>query len=110
MPLDATLTAETDGDVTFSFRIVNDGTSAIDLTFRSGKRADVVVRDAETEAEVWRWSEGRAFTQALSRATIRPGEQIEQSFTWPDPPPGSYVATGTLEADRDVRAETELTV
>lgn len=109
MPLDATLTAETDGDVAFSFRIVNDGTSAIDLTFRSGKRADVVVRDT-TGAEVWRWSEGRAFTQALARTTVRPGEQIEQSFSWTDPPPGSYVATGTLEADREVHAETELTV
>lgn len=109
MPLDATLTAETDGDVAFSFRIVNSGTSAIDLTFRSGKRADVVVRDA-TGTEVWRWSDGRAFTQSLSRATVRPGEQIEQSFTWADPPPGSYVATGTLEADRELRAEAELTV
>jgi hypothetical protein len=110
MPLDATLTAETGGDVDFRFRIVNGGTSAVDLTFRTGKRADVVVRAADSAETVWRWSEGRAFAQAVSRTTVRPGEQIEQSFTWADPPPGSYVATGTLEADREVHAETELTV
>lgn len=110
MSLEATLFATVDGNVEFRFRIVNGGTSAVDLTFRSGKRADVVVRDTEAGAAVWRWSEGRMFTQSVSRTTVRPGEQIEQSFTWADPPPGSYVATGTLEADREVRAETELTV
>ncbi len=110
MPLAGTLDVTTEGAVSFSFRVVNDGTSAIDLTFRSGKRADVVVRDRESQEEVWRWSDGRMFTQALERATLRPGEQIEQRFEWTDPDPGTYIAVGTLEADQDARAETELTV
>jgi len=110
MPLAATLDVTTNRAVSFSFRVVNDGTSAIDLTFRSGKRADVVVRDATTQEEVWRWSDGRLFTQALQRATLRPGEQIEQSFEWDDPESGSYVVVGTLEADQEARAETELSI
>lgn len=109
MPLDATLAATTDGDVQFSFSVVNEGTTAVTLTFSSGKRADIVVRTVSGE-EVWRWSDGRMFTQAITRATLEPGEQIEQSYTWADPPSGTYVATGILEADYDLTAETELTV
>ena len=109
MPLDATLDVTTDEDVQFSFRVVNEGTTAITLTFSSGKRADIVVRN-ESGEEVWRWSDGRMFTQAITRATLEPGEQIEQSYTWPDPPSGTYVATGILEADYNLTAQTELTV
>lgn len=109
MPLDATLDAEIDGDARFSFRVVNTGTTAITLTFSSGKRADIVVENESGET-VWRWSDGRMFTQAITRATLEPGEQIEESFTWSDPPPGRYVATGTLEADAELDAQTELSV
>jgi hypothetical protein len=109
MPLDATLDVTTNGEVQFSFRVVNEGTTAVTLTFSSGKRADIAVRNGSGE-EVWRWSDGRMFTQAITRATLEPGEQIEQSYTWADPPPGTYVATGILEADYDLTAETELTV
>jgi len=109
MPLAATLDVTTDGDVQFSFRVVNEGTTAVTLTFSSGKRADIVVREVPGE-EVWRWSDGRMFTQATTRATLEPGEQIEQSYTWEDPLSGTYVATGILEADCDLAAEAEFTV
>ncbi|MEF8821249.1 MAG: BsuPI-related putative proteinase inhibitor [Halovenus sp.] len=109
MSLAATLAVTTNGDVQFSFSVVNEGTTAVTLTFSSGKRADIVVRDLSGE-ELWRWSDGRMFTQAITRATLEPGEQIEQSYTWEDPPSGTYVATGILEADSDLEAEAEFTV
>jgi len=109
MSLDATLDATVNGDVQFSFRVTNTGTTAVTLTFPSGKRADIAVED-ESGSTVWRWSDGRMFTQMITRATLEPGEQIEESFTWSDPPPGRYVARGTLEADHDLATETELTV
>ena len=110
MSLEATLDAAVDGEVSFTFRVTNAGTSTVELTFRSGKRGDVVVRERDSGEEVWRWSEGRMFTQALSRTTVQPGEQIEATYRWKNPLPGSYVATGTLEANHELQAETELTI
>lgn len=108
MTLEATLDATLDGDVEFRFSVVNAGDSPVELQFRSGKVADIAV--FEGGEEVWRWSEGRLFTQALQSWTLAPGESTDQRFTWENPPPGTYTARATLEADRDAEATTSMTV
>lgn len=110
MSLDATLEATADGDVTFTLSVTTGDPIPEELTFRSGKRADVVVRDAETGETVWQWGRGRMFTQAISTVEVGPDEPLEEVFTWPDPPAGRYTAEATLEAGRNVSATTTFTV
>lgn len=85
-----------DGVVAFAFSVENTGTKPVELTFRSGKRADVVV--SEDGVEVWRWSRGRLFTQALRTEALAPGESVTQEMTWDDPRTGEYTAEGSLAA------------
>lgn len=97
MSLTADLTVATRPNaVAFTFTVHNEGDERVELTFPSGKVADVVVRE-DGEA-VWRWSEGRMFTQALETRTIAPGDDLSREFTWEDPRPGEFTAEATLEA------------
>jgi hypothetical protein len=96
MSLNGTLDATVDGDVTFTFVVENTG-GPVELTFRSGQRADVAVTDTESGEEVWRWSAGRMFTQVISTVELASGETLDRTVTWDDPPAGSYEAEATLE-------------
>lgn len=97
MSLVADLAAEiTDEAVTFEFTVENAGGSDVELTFRDGRTADVRVA-ADGEA-VWRWSDGRLFTQALRSETVAPDDSRVYEMTWETPEPGTYEAVATLEA------------
>jgi hypothetical protein len=120
MTLDARLDVSVDGDVSFTLTVTNPTTEHVELTFRDGQTADVVVRaddsgagagDGELHDIVWRWSDGRMFTQAIRTETLAPGEQAREEMTWEDPIPGSYTAVATLEAnDASAHAENEFEV
>lgn len=87
-----------------TLEIVNEGTEQAEITFSSSRKADFVALD--DGEEVWRWSEGRMFTQALDDATMRPGESMSFDAVWEDPDPGEYRVRGTLVAiDHDESAE-----
>lgn len=107
--LDATVGTAADGEATFTFEVENSGSEPVELTFRSGKRIDVVVTDT-TGTEVWRWSDGRMFTQAITSVELGPGETFDETVSWRDPPGGSYEATATLETTQSVSATTSLSV
>jgi hypothetical protein len=97
MTLDGHLEWAVVGDgVEFTFTVENASTEPVDLAFQSGKVADVAVY--EDGAEVWRWSEGRLFTQALETMTLAPGESFAREMTWENPPPGEYTAEASLDA------------
>lgn len=111
MALESTLDVEvTDETVEFTLRVRNTGDGPVDLQFRSGKRVDVAVYEAETGEKVWRWSEGRMFTQVLDTRTLESGEETAYEVTWGSPSHGSYRARATLAADRDVDAEATFSV
>jgi hypothetical protein len=99
-PLAADLTADLTADaVTFAFTVSNADTAPVDLTFRSGMRADVAVSDEDDQdREVWRWSEGRMFTQVVETETLEPDESTTVELRWDDPPPGTYLAEASLAA------------
>jgi len=104
--LDATLT--NDG-VEFSFTVTNAGDDPVLLAFDSGFLAEFVVSDGERE--VWRWSDGRLFTQVRSSETLEPGGSLTRDATWPDPTPGAYEAVATLQsATADAEARTDVVV
>lgn len=97
MTLDSSLDVDVEADsVAFTFRVRNVGDDARDLSFRNGKTADIAVREGETE--VWRWSDGGMFTQALRTVTLGPGETITHEGRWENPKSGEYTVEATLAA------------
>ncbi|HEY0635294.1 MAG TPA: BsuPI-related putative proteinase inhibitor, partial [Gammaproteobacteria bacterium] len=72
------------------------------LSFNDGKLYDFALQN-ESGVEVWRWSNGYGFTQALTSYTIAPGETVTFTGQWdqrlsesgPLLAPGNY----TLQAD-----------
>lgn len=97
MSLDGHLdVAVTDDAVEFAFTVTNVDTEPIDLAFRSGKRADITVY--QDGIEVWRWSDGRMFTQARQTKSLAPGDSIVQTANWEDPVLGDYTVDATLES------------
>lgn len=102
MTLDARLDVRVEEAVTFAFTVTNATTEHVELRFRDGQTADVVLRDADADAgvggPVWRWSDGRAFTQALRTETLGPGDSVSHVVEWSDPPDGEYTAEATLAA------------
>lgn len=83
--------------VTWHLVVENRGETPITLTFSSGQQAEVAL--TEGDREVWRWSEGRAFTQVVSEFALGPGEQHEIELEGRlDVPPGTYEVTAELRA------------
>ncbi|WP_424015469.1 BsuPI-related putative proteinase inhibitor [Halorubrum xinjiangense] len=119
--LEAALAAtESDDGVALSLRIENAGSEPVTLDFRTGQRAEFTAYPADegtagTAADetdpVWRYGEGRMYTQALGSETIGPGEAVGYEGTWRDPASGTYRIVGEATAtDHDVRAETVVAV
>lgn len=91
--------AETAGDtVRFTLQVTNAGTAPVELTFPTGQTFDFVVRDGDRE--VWRWSQGRMFTQMLQTVTLAAGETQTYTATWAPPAglSGNLQVFGTLTA------------
>lgn len=97
MPLDYTLSVDTaDTAVTFALTVRNSGTEPVQLTFRDSGIADFAV--LTDDEEVWRWSDGKMFAQAIETRELAPGEQLTVDGTWTEPDPGAYTAVGSLRA------------
>jgi len=72
----------------------------VDLRFRSGQRYDFAIRDGKGKV-LWRWSDGRVFTQALGAETIAPGTTLSWQETFPETlDAGSYELIGTIPVVR----------
>ena len=69
----------------FTFRITNNANKKLELVFPSGQTHDLVVLDAAGE-EVWRWSTGRMFTQALQNRVLSSGDTLSYEMIWTPPP------------------------
>ncbi|MGH2588974.1 MAG: BsuPI-related putative proteinase inhibitor [Dehalococcoidia bacterium] len=89
--------------VVFRMVLRNDSSTPETLQFPSTQDFDVVVRAGA--AEVWRWSDGRAFGEIFRTLTLQPGEEQTFTATWEQPadpglqaPPGPYQATADLTA------------
>jgi hypothetical protein len=60
------------GTVWWAFDLQNMGSAPVALTFSSGQRADVVL--SQDGVEKYRWSRGKAFTEAIETFTGEPGQ------------------------------------
>lgn len=82
----------------FSLDVTNVGKRNVELTFPDGQTHDFTVLDS-TGREVYRWADGRMFTQSVQNRTIDSGETMRIAERGqPSLPPGSYVAVATLRS------------
>lgn len=82
--------------VDLHFRIANPTGEAVTFDFPTGQRYDFAAYDANGQ-ELWRWSAGKAFTQALGSVTVQPGEALEYLERWePDGASGPLVLEARL--------------
>ncbi|WP_423744928.1 BsuPI-related putative proteinase inhibitor (plasmid) [Haladaptatus sp. SPP-AMP-3] len=110
MTLESEVTATpTGGAVEFELTVRNPDADSRNVTFRSGLKADFAV--LEDDAEIWRASDGKMFTQALQSESFDPDTERTYPGEWPDPSPGQYTVVATLEImDEDVEARTDFSV
>lgn len=89
--------------VIWSLTVRNQGGEAVTLTFPSGKRGDVVLEGDRNE-EVYRWSDGRFFTEAVVRERLGPDQEVVYRLEEPSlsVEPGDYDLVATLAAEPEV--------
>jgi intracellular proteinase inhibitor BsuPI len=84
--------------VKFSFRVTNTGKKRVELQFPSGQAYEFVVQDS-IGREVWRWTTGRMFTQALQNKLLDGGETMSIDEVWDHAlKSGRYTAIATLNS------------
>ncbi len=71
----------TDDKVIFDFRLMSHYSQTEELKFSSGQQFEIVIID-ENDEEVYRYSDGKAFTEALVFKTIKPGELLKWNDEW----------------------------
>lgn len=94
-PLAPSLEVDVNNGVHFAFDVTNASARKLELLFNDGRTHDIVVLDS-IGREVWRWSEGRMFTQVVQSKVLRASDTLAFAESWTDPQPGSYVAVATL--------------
>ncbi len=81
----------------WAFDVTNTGKTPVDLTFSSGQRGDVIL--SQGGVEKYRWSDGKAFTEAIETVTLEPGTSVPVVLN--DAlalPPGDYDVTAMVTA------------
>lgn len=98
-PVASSLDVQLTDDVRFAFHVTNNAAKRLELTFPSGLTHDIVVLD-EAGREVWRWSEGRMFTQTLQNHVLETDETVSYSADWhPASQHGSFIAVASLHSE-----------
>ena len=89
-----------EADIRLALHIVNTGKKRVELNFPSGQTYDFVILDS-IGREMWRWGNGRMFTQTLRNKSLAGGEALDLEETWKAAPlaPGRYTARATLTSE-----------
>lgn len=111
--LDAQLYVRADASpISIVLHVVNTSKKRVELTFPSGQTHDFVILDTAGR-EVWRWGNGRMFTQTLRNKLLGAGDamELEESLKSVTLRPGRYIARGLLASDNyPLAQEAEFTV
>lgn len=84
--------------VRFALSVTNGTGKRVELNFPNGQTHDFAVIDA-TGREVWRWSEGRLFTQLMQNQLLDARDIITYDERWAAPPSaGAYTLVAVLHS------------
>ena len=86
------------GNVRFAIEVSNDSRKRVELNFPDGRTHDFVVFDARGK-EVWRWSQGRLFTQAMQNRLLDAHDAIVYAERWTPVAPGRYTLVAQLNSE-----------
>lgn len=110
---------ESQENVQFEMTLKNNTEEEKNFEFRSGQKYDIIVLD-KNGAEVYKYSKGRMFTQAIQYVNLLPGKSQTWQETWDlksngkKVDPGEYdvtvVLTGKAEGVKTLQAKKKLTV
>jgi hypothetical protein len=89
--------AQNGGDVRFELTVRNTTAKAVELNFPNGQAYDFVVVDS-IGREVWRWADGRIFTQSFQNKLLGKGETMSVTEKWTPLKPGKYTAIAQLRS------------
>jgi hypothetical protein len=82
--------------IELNFRVTNNAARKLELLFPTGQTHEFVVVDSLGN-EVWRWSEGRMFTQAVQNKLLASSATLTLQAAWrAEVPAGRYVAIASL--------------
>lgn len=85
--------------VRFALSVANGTGKRVELTFPTGQTHDFVVLDV-TGREVWRWSDGRMFTQLMQNKLLDVRDVVTYDENWAAPPSaGRYTLVAVLRSD-----------
>ncbi len=122
MALSSRLTVSKDDGLTLTYRIHNDGTTPVELTFRSGQHVEFAAYPQSTVSPsttqeppavsmaTWYWSADRLFTQAIEQLSLAPDDTREWHGTWSAPTSGSYTVAGWLLSEQPIPAFRTVTI
>jgi hypothetical protein len=97
--LQARLDVAVANGVHLALHVSNDAAKSVELNFPSGQTHDFIVTDT-TGREVWKWSTGRLFTQAMQNKVLGREESVAYRADWdPGPLHGTYVAVVSLKSE-----------
>ena len=91
----ASLDVKVGDEVKFTFHVTNSSAKRVELRFPSGQTHDLVVLDP-VGREVWRWSNGRMFTQSMQNKVLAASDTLTFTETWRPEHPGTYTAVALL--------------
>ncbi len=89
-------------EISFILTLTNNGSGNALLNYSDSQQYDFYI-ESSSEIIIWRWSDGRGFTQALTELTIAAEETVEVSQVWDQKlsndeniPAGIYTAIGSF--------------
>lgn len=80
-PLASSLDVAVGDQVSFTLQLTNSSSKRQEIDFPSGQTHDFAVQDS-TGRTIWRWSDGRMFTQALQTKPLDAGETMSYDEKW----------------------------
>lgn len=94
----ASLDVRVGESVDVALNVANAADRRVELLFPNGRTHDVAILDAAGN-EVWRWSQGRLFTNVLQTRLLASGESTTYGERWsPDGRRGSYTVVASLNS------------
>jgi hypothetical protein len=88
----------TNGEVRFAIAVRNGTRKSVEINFPDGRTHDFVVIDSAGR-EIWRWSQGRLFTQAMQNRFVSSHDSVVYDEAWQAATPGKYTLVATLNSE-----------